>query len=48
MTTNEVRNNLNHLRIFLEHVESKSLRLMDLIYKLEDKICDIELNELKK
>jgi hypothetical protein len=48
MTMNETRNHLNHLKVFLDNVERKALRLMDLVYKLEEKICDIELNEMKK
>jgi hypothetical protein len=48
MTTNETRTHLNHLKAFLGHVENKALRLMDLVYKLEEKICDIELNESRK
>ena len=48
MTTNEARSNLTSLKLFLDDVERKVLNLMDLIYELEEKICNIEIEQIKK
>ena len=48
MTTNEARSNLTNLKLFLDDVERKVLGLMDLIYEIENKICDIELENRGK
>ncbi len=48
MTTNEARDNLTNLKLFLDEIENKVLSLMDLIYEVEDKICNIELEQMKK
>jgi len=42
MTTKEMRKNLTNLKLFLDDMERKILLVMQTIYELEDKICDIE------
>jgi hypothetical protein len=48
MTSNEVRSTITDLKIFLDDIECKTLRLMDLIYQAEEKLCDIELKKIQK
>ncbi len=48
MTTNETRNNLTNLKLYLDDIERTTLRVMDLIYQVEEKLCDIELQKQGK
>lgn len=48
MTTIEARNNLTNLKLYLDDIERTTLRVMDLIYQVEEKLCDIELQKQGK
>lgn len=48
MTTHEARTTLTDLKIFLDDIERQTLRLMDYIYQVEEKLCDMEMKKLNK
>lgn len=48
MTTNEARISLTSLKLHLDDIEQTTLRVMDLIYQVESKLCDIELQKQGK
>ena len=48
MTTSEARSNLTNLKLYLDDIERTTLRVMDLIYQVEEKLCDIELQKQGK
>jgi hypothetical protein len=48
MTTIEAHNNLTNLKLYLDDIERTTLRVMDLIYQVEEKLCDIELQKQGK
>lgn len=48
MTTTDARNNLINLKLYLNDIERTTLRVMDLIYQVEEKLCDIELQKQGK
>jgi hypothetical protein len=48
MTHNELRRKLTDLKLFLDDLENRIQKLVGVIYELEDKICDAELQETFK